>query len=188
MKSKLLVLSFLSLAGLAAGATPAQAWLFHHGHGIHRHSTVIICRPYNAFTPVCYGNLVCDGCCPIGLPSHGHGDACVGGACGPMFDGPVLGGYDVGGIPPSAMHPSMYVGAPMPVPGQQPINLPPGAQFIPPGAQAFPPPPAPANTQTYAPPAGYQVAPANYRGQYPMVYYPMNVGQQQQVPPYWYGN
>jgi hypothetical protein len=194
MKSKLLLLPLLSLAGLAAAAAPAQAWhLFGHGHGIHRHSTVIVCRPYNAFTPVCYGNMVCDGCCPfpgIGHGGHGYGgDVCADGVCGPFHGNGIhpngFYGGEVAG-PIGVPHPSQYIGAPMPLPGQQPI-------ILPPGAQVFPPQPLPANTQTFAPRPGYQVAPTNHRAQYPLFYpIPTNVGGQQvpaqQAPAYWQGN
>src|SRR5262249_21364963 len=45
------------------------------------YSTFICCRPYNAFSPVCYGSICCDGCCPLQTctPPCGGG---WGGGCG----------------------------------------------------------------------------------------------------------
>jgi hypothetical protein len=65
MKRNSLVLG-LVLAGLALSATQASAFFCHKPWRFrcHRYATHITCRPYNAFTPICWGNLVCDGCCP----------------------------------------------------------------------------------------------------------------------------
>jgi hypothetical protein len=62
-QSRVWVLAALSLAGLALSGTTAFAGLF--GCCFRSHCcTQITCRPYNAFTPICWGNLTCDGCCP----------------------------------------------------------------------------------------------------------------------------
>jgi hypothetical protein len=203
MKSKIYVWSLLSVVGMAVAATPASAfwWLFHKHHGIHRHSTVIVCRPYNAFTPVCSGNIVCDGCCPFnGMAGHmGGGCDHMGGACGMGHDMASLGGPVGGmhlGMPGVAPHPSAYVGAPMPTPGYYPMH---GLPVVPNYQPAFQPTYQPnyqpnfqpqqapiPNTQTYAPMnQGYPVQPANFQQQNPVYYslYPMH-----QVPSYWYGN
>src|SRR3954447_16572156 len=105
MKRKSLVLALLALAGLASHVTDADAFFCCRPwrHRCHRYATQITCRPYNAFTPICWGNLVCDGCCPnpcgvasgcmpmsMGMPSccgmgygmSGFGGCCAGDACG----------------------------------------------------------------------------------------------------------
>lgn len=166
MKVKLLVLTALSLAGVALSAAPASAWwLLPRHHGINRFSTVIVCRPYNAFTPVCHGSMVCDGCCPFscpGLPSGAH--------CGPGLSNPMLGlCHDPAGL--QAMH--------------QPMMMP---QYALPQQQFQAPAPAAQQTQM---PAAYPVHPAAYQqGYYPM-YYPAYQQQmihpRQQAPAYWYG-
>src|SRR6516165_7581412 len=69
-----------SLTALLMLAGNADAWLFNHCggcHGCHSHchhcyETHICCRAYNAFTPICWGNLYCDGCCP----NMGGGGGC----------------------------------------------------------------------------------------------------------------
>ena len=97
MKRKILALSLFSLCCLAMFTSVSQAFFRHH-----RYVTHITCRPYNAFTPICWGNLVCDGCNPspcgvangclpltMGVPpwavSAGCGMSCMGGACGSDF-------------------------------------------------------------------------------------------------------
>jgi hypothetical protein len=202
MRSKTFICSLLSLVGVAVAATPASAfwWLFHK-HGCHRHSTVIVCRPYNAFTPVCSGNITCDGCCPFnGLAGH------MGGGCDHMAGGGILGHHmaslsgPVGGIHPNmiagAPHPGAYLGAPMPGPAFHPTNGIPNMPAYQPVYQpnlqpnyqpTYQPQQAPMpNTQTYAPMnQGYAVHPANFQQQNPVFnqIYPMS-----QVPSYWYGN
>jgi hypothetical protein len=94
MKRKILALGLFSLCTLAFAASESQAWpgLFHSWFHHNRYVTQITCRPYNAFTPICWGNLVCDGCCPsfgggggcqmpysMGMPSFAG--PCYGGAC-----------------------------------------------------------------------------------------------------------
>lgn len=74
MKNKLLIVGILSLLGMALSAADVQAG--NLGHWRNRFSTRITCRPYNAFTPFCYGNLVCDGCCAI--PSCNAGGCFTG--------------------------------------------------------------------------------------------------------------
>src|SRR5438067_479991 len=67
MKSKILALGLFSLCSLAMIASDVQAFGPHPPWGFGRHNryvTHITCRPYNAFTPICWGNLVCDGCNP----------------------------------------------------------------------------------------------------------------------------
>ncbi len=73
MKTKILAVALLSIVGLAQSTNDASAFgLFPC---CHRNCSVICCRPYNAFTPMCYGSMVCDGCCPS--------PCCGGGCCQP---------------------------------------------------------------------------------------------------------
>src|SRR5882724_10277641 len=81
--------------GLLNPCNPCSLWHCHN-----RYVTQITCRPYNAFTPICWGNLVCDGCCPqpcgvasgclpmtFGVPpfaANGCGMPCMGPSCGPQ--------------------------------------------------------------------------------------------------------
>lgn len=170
----------LSLAGLALSAAPASAWWLMRKHGINRYSTVVVCRPYNAFTPVCSGSLVCDGCCPFSCPQMPSGAA-----CSPLLGNPMLGMcYNPAGMAGMAQAPQMGYGQPM---GYGPAMAMPGQQF-----QAPMPAPMPPQQQTYMP-MPYQVQPANYQQGYYPVYYPiypdpMTINPYQQVPSYWYGN
>ncbi len=98
MKRKILALGVFSLCTLALFVGPANAWFGlcspwnHHN----RYTTNIICRPYNAFTPIAWGNLVCDGCCPS--PCN------VAGGCMPLTMGapPWCSGYGQCGLPCAA--------------------------------------------------------------------------------------
>jgi hypothetical protein len=139
-------LGLVSVAGLLLSARDADAFLFHHCCG-HCCETHICCRPYNAFTPICWGNIHCDGCCmnPCsmcnGYMSMMPGNPCAVGpmACMPFGCGP--GGCGVGGgpMPPGNGMP------PPPVPPPPGVGLVPGAAppgFVPPGAMppgAMPP-------------------------------------------------
>jgi len=176
MKLKLCVLTALSLAGLALSAAPASAWWLCHNCGCNRYSTVIVCRPYNAFTPVCSGSLVCDGCCPFSCPNLP-----AGAACSPVLGNPMLGlNQDVAGLNSVYQQPYQNV---YQQPYQQPLLMQAPVMMQAP-AGVMPPPQLPANLQTQAP-MGYQVQPAGYQqGYYPM-YYPMYPTQQ--APAYWYG-
>src|SRR5471032_856016 len=66
MKRNILAVSVFSLCCLALFSAESQAFfgLFSPWNHHNRYTTQITCRPYNAFTPICWGNLVCDGCCP----------------------------------------------------------------------------------------------------------------------------
>ena len=135
----------------------SQAWLlqcFHH----HKYTTQITCRPYNAFTPICWGNLTCDGCCP----SFG-----CGGNQMPMMMGapyacaaPMYGnGCVAGNMPNSApMPPVNNFTPPMPMPVTPGTTMYPyqgvsQANFYPP--QAY----YPSMPTYYNPYAGYYPAP-----------------------------
>ena len=101
MKRNLLVLGLLALSCLALSVGETQAFfgllnpcnpysLWNHHN---RYVTQITCRPYNAFTPICWGNLVCDGCCPSPCG--------VASGCLPLNMGapPWCGNYGMGGMP-----------------------------------------------------------------------------------------
>ena len=211
MKRKILALGLLSLCSVALFVGDAKAWngplslWLHH----HRYTTTITCRPYNAFTPICWGNLVCDGCNP--------NPCSVANGCLPMMMGappwaccppqgygmPPMGGMAM--MPPGAYGPGAgYAtdmgtgGQPMPMPAGQPMPQ----QFTPP--TPMPIGPTPNTTMTYpypypALPPG--VAQANYHpGYYPIypqpaypnynmpTYYNPNPGypNMQPMPYYWY--
>ncbi len=218
MKRNILAVGLLSLCclGLAAGESHAFFGLFNpcNPYSIwnchNRYTTQITCRPYNAFTPICWGNLVCDGCCPnpcgvaggclpmtMGTPPF----PCNGCGCGPMMGGgccpmPFTGGgcgsegccaSDMG--PMMAMPPVTSRPMPYPQPQQMPPNNPnPGFQG------PMPMPVGPNTTMMY--PQNPGVAQAAYQQPYyPMpypnysmpTYYNPYAGWQQPMPYYWYG-
>ena len=182
MKRKILAVGLLSLCTLAMFIGESQAF-----HGLwHRHNryvTQITCRPYNAFTPICWGNLVCDGCCPSPCG--------VAGGCMPINMGvppfasfcgmPYMGG----GFAPSMAYASdMHMSAPqqgpmMPMPDVR------SQPFMPPAPMPLPQGP---NTTMMYPQSG--VAQANYYPMYMPQYYPptfYNPYQNMQpMPYYWY--
>jgi hypothetical protein len=182
---KLLFLGFLSLAGLVADAAAAKAWFDcccrHH---CCKYSTVLCIRPYNAFSPVAYGNIIADGCMPVnvfggqlpcnngGMPScFNGGGCCAGPSCC------TSGCCDFGCLPPAgAVTPGQ--------PQQGPQFTPPNPTPMNPGTSAVAP-----NLMGYT--NGYAYAPVQAVGYYP--YYPQPVipagyyGQPQQGPSYWYG-
>jgi hypothetical protein len=126
---KLVAASLLSLAVWALATAEASAWFGccgHHCCGRHCYSYSICCRPYNAFTPVCFGNLYCDGCCmpPSGMWQSACGAAnpfagCGAGQWGCEGCGGQLPAPDVierGGPPPAFTPP-----APTPMGSAQPL-------------------------------------------------------------------
>ncbi|MCS7044789.1 MAG: hypothetical protein NZO58_00380 [Gemmataceae bacterium] len=169
MKMKMFALAALSLAGWAVSAAPASAWWWHYKHGINRYSTVIVCRPYNAFTPVCAGSLVCDGCCPFSCPHLPTGASCHAGICNPL-----LGLYAV--APHHAWHGQPLPGSPAPDASAPNFT---------------PPPPQPGQAQL---PVGYgqpHMAAGYHPGVYPVYHAllptPTYPNFYQQAPAYWYG-
>jgi hypothetical protein len=83
MRMKRMVVGLLSLAVVGLTAQPSFAWLLSRCCGC-KYTTYICCRPYNAFTPVCFGNITGLGCCPVALnccqpsgpPSYPCGASC----------------------------------------------------------------------------------------------------------------
>jgi hypothetical protein len=93
MRTKRILVAILSLAVVGLSAQPSFAWLLHRCCGC-KYSTVICCQPYNAFTPVCFGNITGLGCCPIAMsccqqggPSLPYGAGCDG-QCDASYSGP----------------------------------------------------------------------------------------------------
>jgi hypothetical protein len=217
MKRNILAIGLFSLCCVTFFAPPAQAFfgIFSCWHPCNRYVTQITCRPYNAFTPICWGNLVCDGCCPspcgvaggqlpltMGVPPWAS--SCGSGCCGPA---PCMGGSC--GAPSYASDMPMMSGQAMQMPMQMPMQQMPMQTSPPPSYQPQPnftppmPMPMGPNTTMQYPPMQNGVSQANY---YPN-YYPMTPAQQyypnysmpmynpymawpntQAVPYYWYGN
>jgi hypothetical protein len=211
MKRKILAIGLLSACCLMAIVGDSQAFfgLFHHPwHHHNRYVTQITCRPYNAFTPICWGNLNCDGCCPnpcaiaggcmpmnFGGPSFGGcGVPCMGDACG-ASDMPMAGNMPRPMSAPASMptpgygYPMPHYGYPMPNIYNQP--------FTPPMPQTAPQPMPPGPNFGMYNPMYHGVAQANY---YPMympqyapnysmpMYYPQQGWQNTAPAPYyWYG-
>lgn len=185
---KLLCFGLLSLAALSSFAPESQAWGCCGRRHCCRYSTVLCIRPYNAFSPVAYGNICADGCMPINI--YGGQMPCMqqscfapqgfGGCCSP-FGGCSTSGCCENGCLPA---PGSYAGAPMTVtPGQPMPAGQPGPSFTPPNPQPI------GQTNYYQAPYGYApVQPVGYAAPtYPQspVY---NYGYGYQVPSYWYGH
>ena len=166
MKRNLLALSLFSLSALALFSSNVDAfWCCH------KHTTRITCRPDNAFTPICWGNLVCDGCCPSPCG--------VASGCMPMGMGmPSYGGCGMAYMSPGFAPPATATDrGPMPDIRSTP--------FTPPM-----PMPVPSGPNVSMNPY-YGVAQANYNPYTPIyytpVYYPPYQGWSQPMPYYWYG-
>lgn len=220
MKRKILAFGVLSVCGLALITGEVVAFggglfsPYSHWHHRNRYTTNITVRPYNAFTPICWGNMVCDGVCPAPC------GAAAG--CLPMnFGVPPFASIGGCGAPPmtmmGCMTPNLYYGgfapsmgiasdmpAPqlMPGPGTYypagpgvPMNMPdirnqPGP-YVPP----MPIPVGPNTTMQQIPSpitqANFQ--PGGYPMYYPSYYHPayapqMAWPQYQQAPSYWYNS
>jgi hypothetical protein len=192
MKRKILALGAFSLCCLALFTSESNAFFgllspYHPSSLWHRHNryvTHITCRPYNAFTPICWGNLVCDGCCPspcgvasgclptsMGIPpwaytygmghgmAPGYGGCCAGDACGAS---------DMQPAPMIRSQPTFTPPMPMPMPSS-------------PGTTMYQQPmPQGVSQANYYPQPMY--VPQYYPG-----YYPMYNPYMQQAPSYWYG-
>jgi hypothetical protein len=173
-------LGLLSVAGLLLSARDADAFLFCHCCGHHCCETHICCRPYNAFTPICWGNIHCDGCCmqPCTMCSNYMammpGNACAPGPMGgmPFGCGPGCGmnGAPMPSMPAAGLAPGAMPGvAPMPVSAPPAPGTPPANPNVPPIYN---------QTAQYGDPAasyGYGVQPISYYPGYygyPMPYYP----------------
>ncbi|MBI2807321.1 MAG: hypothetical protein HYX68_20255 [Planctomycetes bacterium] len=193
MKRKILAVGLLSLSCLALFTGESQAFFgllspYHPSSLWNRHNryvTHITVRPYNAFTPICWGNLVCDGVCPspcgvasgcmpmtMGVPQF----PCSGGACVGM---PYFGnGYaqNTATVSDMPMTPPVY-------------NAPAPQQFVPPSPNPIGP-----TTMMYPPRGVSQASYPMYAPQYYPTYYmpqynPYYMGwtAPQPMPYYWQG-
>jgi hypothetical protein len=187
---KILLLSLFSLGVLGVVAHTGEAGLLRHlcGHCDSKFSTYICMRQYNAFTPICSGNLTCHGCCPMtfcgGMPPMPN--PYMGGCMPPpMMCAPppmvppyccTTGGCcDAECLPPPVTAYNGHYGVPAPVD---------------PGSHGFSPVPAPVNpgSQGFTPPAPSPLPQMSYMGMnpgymnnvQPVGYYPYN-------PYYYYG-
>jgi len=184
---KLLFLALVSLGAVGASASDARAWFLHCCHNrCNKCTTTITCKPYNAFSPVCCGNLVCDGCCPINCGGYGpHMPSVFGGYCGGP-GGFATGSCDFGSLPAPGIVTTMPNGQMMP---SQPIITQPVPQGNA-GPQFIVPAPQPINPQAYWQQVQYlqqlqmlqQMQMQTYGGVQPAGY-----AVPTQVPAYWYG-
>lgn len=91
---KLVLASLLSLPALAILTPASPAGLFHPccRHGCFgRYSLYLCCRQYNAFDPICVGNINCIGCCfPFGCcpPLACGAPLCGAPSCPPVLAAP----------------------------------------------------------------------------------------------------
>lgn len=195
---KLLLSAFLGLAALVATPTLSQAgtfglftgcgWFGCCGCGC---SSCTFCvRPYNAFTPVCAGNITCMGCMPFMCPCPNYG--------GMNYCGPMNGGYSELALSPPALGPcgpssNCTPGTPHDMSSPTP-SLPPLPSAQP--ANALPPAPIPFGLQTSTPTSMmpntyYGMIQAGYRPMYPMTYNPYinygSYGTMGTTPYYWNG-
>jgi len=192
MKRNILALGLLTLAGLTLSAQNASAWLLDClcEHHMQKYSLYIVCRPYNAFTPVCYGNINCLGGCPAPCaPSCFQGDSCdtgcAGGSCTAGLPQIISNNMAYGTLPvnPNMVPVQGYTGQAFYGPQLQTNMLPQLPQMQMQPVQALP-------QQMQGTPQPMQnmpmplVNPVNYN------YYPVNYGYPTvpaQVPAYWYG-
>lgn len=200
---KLLVLGLLSLTALSVMPQTSHAWF--RCWRCSKYSTYICIRPYNAFSPVSYGNITSTGCCPMmlgGSPMGGCPVPAMPSCFNPCPPSCTM-GFGDGGCLPS---PSAFAQQPM-MPGPMSQPLPQAPQQ---GPQFTPPQPMPLNPAAYQTgynpylynygvmqAAAYQ---GNYYGNYPGYGYQPNYYQNYgygygnspannvQVPSYWYGN
>jgi hypothetical protein len=175
VKRNLLVAGVLALVCLATGVGDVAAYgllspFSRHSlwHPHNRYVTQITVRPYNAFTPIAWGNLVCDGCVPnpcgvsagvlpmsFGVPpfaANGMMPApmCGGDACcaGDMHHGPIMNALPYG-LPPGPHVPMPYGPMPHgpmpygPMPHGPAPQMPPIVAHPAPHAYAFTPMPQP---------------------------------------------
>ncbi len=165
---KLLLVAALSAGAIALTAGQASAFFGLFKHCCGKNCANFCVKPYNAFSPVCFGSLCFDGCGPCFTQSPGpppgyqypHDAHCHDGACYPDH------------LPPH--HATVQPGGNTAAPGA-------GApQFMPPA-----PTPVPNGAGAHLMPYWAPVQPVNYPYGYvpavPMNYAPMN------VPGYWYG-
>ncbi len=130
---KLFTAAFLSLMLLPLNSGKASAWNWPWKCCCgHCYDFSICCKQYNAFSPVCFGKLYCDGCCPSPcLNGNGHGPGY--GDSLPLFgsSGAAFNSQFLGQLPaPDTVAPPTF-NAPMPAPADgASIQMPAGAPTI----------------------------------------------------------
>jgi hypothetical protein len=172
--NKLLASALVSVAAVGLSASQASAgwlsWLCCGGKCSYKYT--VNCRPYNAFTPVCYGNVTCDGACIPGMPGMPPppGSHFGMGSWGHSLHGAECCQGDFGGHPQLAgqfpSDGSVITGTPVIA---QPATInPPPAQTVPVNT----PPAGPASARPMPP--GVLVQPTAHQGGYygNMGYYP----------------
>lgn len=186
---RILLVPLLFAGWLALEGDASASFLLRHH--LHKYSTLVVCRPYNAFTPVCYGSVVCDGCCPA--PFCGGTPPCLPQTFPAFMGGPICATpCDPGCLPappghaiPVAMPGPMmmpHAAAPLPqgLPGQPVLNWAPPAQT--------PPPNYSQTSQNWSnqavQPAGYYSSYYPNYGYSSMPVFPM---YPMPAPAYWYG-
>jgi hypothetical protein len=179
---KLIILGIFSLGLVGLWAQRGEAGLFdcwHCHRKCDRFSTHITIRQYNAFSPVCSGNVFCQGCTPSCC------FAGIGGGCCPPLPPmmppafcpfpPMFPPFHHGMEPPTCFNsgccdtpclPPPHGNPPTP-PHQPHPAVPADPNFNPP-----PPTPLPAMSHQYAPAANPFQTVGYYQGGYPY-YYPM---------------
>ncbi|MCI0464498.1 MAG: hypothetical protein L0Z62_46800 [Gemmataceae bacterium] len=191
---KLLLVGLLSMTAVIGNTSALHARLFQRCFG-GRFACKIHVRPYNAFSPICFGTFNCVGGFPGGGPMFGppgppmHGpyaaapfdhcpEPCHDGAC------PVLPPAHPGGAPADSGGNS---GPKFTPPSPTPLN---STSYYYPGVMPY----APTGVQPAAYQMGYGMQPAPYGYQphyagyapgYGMGYYPMMPSYT--APSYWYG-
>lgn len=79
MRKKQTLVALLALVVLGSHVLPAQACIFRclwRKRCMHQCTMNFSCTPYNAFTPVCFGNMCCTGCAPFCAPPCGLYSGC----------------------------------------------------------------------------------------------------------------
>jgi hypothetical protein len=148
MKRKHWLVGLVSIAALGVAAVPCAACFWKHCCGCNKYSTYICVRPYNAFSPVCFGSICCDGCCPLQACSP----SCGGGCPPPSFSHPGFSAPSL--VPCDCAPPYPYLAAAPPFPGYGPPHgMPPGYGPMPHGPGPMAPP------HGFGPPAGPTPAP-----------------------------
>ena len=84
MRTKKIVIGLMGLVAFAVSVPQVHAWICWR-RCCCKYSTYICCRPYNAFTPVCYGSICCNGCCPMQFSCGSGGPCCPQPCCGPSM-------------------------------------------------------------------------------------------------------
>jgi hypothetical protein len=163
---KLLLSAFLGLAAVALTPALSQAGtfgLFYCGHCCCSQCNFCV-RPYNAFTPVCCGNITCMGCMPFApLPNY-SGLGYDGAACPVGSDCSSIGGETIVGpiktlptlTPPGGTQTAQPPGTSPSAPSQSPIITPvPGTSMAPSASGAVQANYRTANVPAYNPYAYY---------------------------------